>query len=411
VKPPLSPVAGRLLREALVANEHPNSKDVVPDTGYAAARAELIELAVRERASRQLRAKVGRVLLVPVVAATFAMAVLGARSLFVRPPAEIAAATFSVGGGERGEIGAYYAADAAAPLSLKFDDGSGVELLPGARARVTESRVEKQVLSLETGSAKFNVVHRPNSRWEVKAGPYVVHVTGTSFALSWEGKSQELTLKMKEGAVIVTGPGLSEPRRVEGGEELRASASRDASKDSVPVAPTTAPSSEPSVSEPSTSEPPRSAVRDAGWSELVGRGDYRAVLQAAERRGMNEVLASGSMKDLRALADAARFQGEVALAQRVLSTLRTRFPGTEAAASATFLLGRQADDANDLRAALRYYDEYLAEGGKLAAEASGRRMLVLSRLGRREESRRAAAEYLRRFPNGPYAKKASTLAR
>jgi hypothetical protein len=231
-------------------------------------------------------------------------------------------------------------------------------------------------------------------------------VTGTAFALSWEGKSQALSLKMRQGSVIVTGPGLVEPRRVSGQEEFRASP--ETFQAPSPVAPSSVEAPAPAVQ-----EAPRnpSALRESSWSELLARGDYAGILQAAKRRGVNEVLASGSMSDLRALADAARFQGEVALATRVLSTLRTRFPRTEAASSATFLLGRQADDANDLRSALRYYDQYLAEGGKLTPEAHGRRMLVLSRLGRRDEARRAAEEYLRRFPSGPYSKKASTLAR
>jgi hypothetical protein len=404
MKSVLSETAGRLLREALTAGERGRSKDaIVPDVGYAAARAGLIETAVREREHRTRRARAGRFLLVPIAAATMLLATLGARSLFRDSPEEHAG--FQVGK-VRGDVGAYYAATSEAPLAIRFDDGSGVELLPGARARITESEDQKQVLSLETGSASFDVVHRPGTRWEVKAGPYVVHVTGTAFALSWEGKSQALSLKMRQGSVIVTGPGLVEPRRVSGQEEFLASP--ETFQAPSPVAPSSV-----EVPAPSAQEAPRnpSAPRESSWSELLARGDYAGILQAAKRRGVNEVLASGSMSDLRALADAARFQGEGALATRVLSTLRARFPRTEAASSATFLLGRQADDANDLRSALRYYDQYLAEGGKLTPEAHGRRMLVLSRLGRRQDARRAAEEYLRRFPSGPYSKKASTLAR
>ncbi len=73
------------------------------------------------------------------------LVVLGARSL-VREVSEERSG-FRVGSRIRGEVGAYYAADAGASLPLRFDDGSGVELLPGARARVTESQGKKQVLS------------------------------------------------------------------------------------------------------------------------------------------------------------------------------------------------------------------------------------------------------------------------
>ena len=71
--------------------------------------------------------------------------------------------------------------------------------------------------------------------------------------------------------------------------------------------------------------------------------------------------------------------------------------------SAAFLLGRMADDGGSPAQALRWYDTYLeqAPGGGLAAEALGRRMLALKRLGNVPQSQDAARDYLRRFPNGP----------
>jgi hypothetical protein len=69
------------------------------------------------------------------------------------------------------------------------------------------------------------------------------------------------------------------------------------------------------------------------------------------------------------------------------------------------LLGRVADDARDPAGAVGWYDRYLAEAshGSLAGEALGRRMLAIRRLNDAENSRRAASEYLDRFPGGPYA--------
>lgn len=409
MKASLSQAAGRVLREALATHEPAQKNEaIVPDVGYAAARASLIAAAVREREQRVWRGKVGRVLLVPAVAVALGLAVVGARSLWLGEPSEVSSG-FRIGEERRGEVGALYVAQAEAPLPLRFEDGSDVELRPGARARVTELKSGKLVLALEEGSARFKVTPGRNT-WEITAGPYAVHVTGTVFILAWSASSQELLLKMEQGAVVVSGPTLSEPRRVSGQEELRLRASSESPPPSV--------SSEPVASNDNTHEErgadDRRGVqlpREPGWAELLARGDYDLILQAAERRGIAEVLASGSLSDLRALADAARFRGEVSLSRRALTSLRARFPKTDAASTATFLLGRQADDANDWQTALRYYDEYLATGGKLSAEASGRRMLVLAKLGRREESRHAAEEYLKRFPNGPYAKKANTLAR
>ena len=57
-------------------------------------------------------------------------------------------------------------------------------------------------------------------------------------------------------------------------------------------------------------------------------------------------------------------------------------------------------------------DRYLAEApqGPLAAEALGRRMVALRHLGEVEACRKAARDYLRRFPSGPYAGVAGEIA-
>ena len=62
--------------------------------------------------------------------------------------------------------------------------------------------------------------------------------------------------------------------------------------------------------------------------------------------------------------------------------------------------------------ALAWYDRYLREApsGAYAAEAMGRMMLVLQRQQRTEEARTLAADYLRRFPQGVYARAARAVA-
>jgi TolA-binding protein len=81
-----------------------------------------------------------------------------------------------------------------------------------------------------------------------------------------------------------------------------------------------------------------------------------------------------------------------------------RFASAPAARSAAYLLGRMADDAGDARRAIDWYERYLTEApsGSLAPEALGRRMLALRRLGDLTSARRAAEDYLRRFPEGTY---------
>jgi TolA-binding protein len=143
----------------------------------------------------------------------------------------------------------------------------------------------------------------------------------------------------------------------------------------------------------------------------VRRGDYTSVLREAEHRGIDRAIDGAGVEDLGALADAARFTGRHDVARRALVALRDRFAGSVRAASAAFLLGRMLDEGGDAAGALVWYDRYLAEApaGALAAEALGRRMLALRRLGEREAATTAASGYLRRFPAGPYASVANEL--
>jgi hypothetical protein len=164
-------------------------------------------------------------------------------------------------------------------------------------------------------------------------------------------------------------------------------------------------------------ETPRPALGAAAprarWSERLADGGAAGILAEAQRRGVASVLARASSEDLAALADAARFRKQDELARRVLLAQRRRFPGTLRAEEASFLLGRLADGpAGRDPDALAWYDRYLREApaGAYAAEAMGRMMLVLEREQRTEEARTLAADYLRRFPQGVYARAARAVA-
>jgi hypothetical protein len=81
---------------------------------------------------------------------------------------------------------------------------------------------------------------------------------------------------------------------------------------------------------------------------------------------------------------------------------------------AAFFLGGLAEEPAGKTAAVAafgWYDRYLRESpdGTYTAQALGRKMVVAERLGERAEARAAAAEYLRRFPSGPYAGRARAL--
>ena len=119
--------------------------------------------------------------------------------------------------------------------------------------------------------------------------------------------------------------------------------------------------------------------------------------------------ASPSAEQLLAQADAERLTGRSADAERTLRSVRARFPGSPAAANAAFLLGKSAEAAGDTARALSLYDTHLRESGSLAAEALGRKMLILYRLGN-AECQATSRQYLKQFPNGPYARQAREIS-
>jgi hypothetical protein len=295
------------------------------------------------------------------------------------------------------------------PLSIRFSDGTELDLGPGSKGRVAEVTGDGARIVLAAGVLQARVVHRPRARWAVDAGPYTVEVTGTAFDVGWSAERQELELSLHDGGVIVRGPSLPDGFRVAAGQRLVASAETgDAQLTSLLAVP-------PRVEEPAPPSPgpasdghvqARSASRATPtWSEMLADGNFRRVIDAAEARGMDATLARGSLADVVALSDAARYVHERALAKRGLLTERSRFAGSPEARGAAFVLGRMADDAGARDEAIRWYDTYLAESprGSLVAEALGRKLVALVESGDAARARAVAQEYTKRFPQGAHA--------
>jgi TolA-binding protein len=142
--------------------------------------------------------------------------------------------------------------------------------------------------------------------------------------------------------------------------------------------------------------------RSVPWSDLIAKGDFSAIVQDAERRGLDVTLARGSALDLITLADAARYTRKYETARQALLALRARFAGSDRAKEAAFFLGRLSEvGPASSDAALTWYDTYLAEAGRgpYASEALGRKLTLLARTDR-ELARKAARTYLQRFPQG-----------
>ena len=92
---------------------------------------------------------------------------------------------------------------------------------------------------------------------------------------------------------------------------------------------------------------------------------------------------------------------------------RERFPRSDRAHEAAFLLGRlsEASADGDVRA-LSWYDRYLNEAptGAYASEALGRKMTATEKVKGLSDARDIARDYLRRFPRGTYAGAARAMS-
>jgi transmembrane sensor len=321
---------------------------------------------------------------------------LGPRNLSyeVRGSAHIDEHSIAAVGGERAEV--------------RFSDGSTYQLFPGTKLQVGASTPDGSSLSLQRGELLASVVHRASTHWSVTAGPFEVVVVGTRFGARWDVERQRVSVELHEGAVEVKGGGLAAPIVVHAGQRLEAGVARDDWKLTA-LAPTSATSAAPALlgesarpAEPAPASSPTQspeplesppALNGAGaaaatsatptpassWSTLMSHSDFRGIVQEAKTLGVERCFNSCTPANLRILADAARYTGEPALAEKSLLALRGRSPAQAAAAG--FFLGRLYESGGRAGEALKMYDRYLAEAphGDYADEAHAGKARLLQR--------------------------------
>ncbi|HSU40618.1 MAG TPA: FecR domain-containing protein [Polyangiaceae bacterium] len=317
-------------------------------------------------------------------------------------------------------------------VELDFDEGSTFVLTPGTRGRLRALSADGARFEVDHGTAAFRITPSPERRWIVEAGPFLVSVKGTDFTVVWDPTAERLDVELRRGRVTVSGPVVGDDLGLRPGQHLAVSLPRaettitearlgsapaaaadsgDAAAPTVAVTPSAreAPSS---LSVPSSAARPPAAER--GWRQALAKGQWDRILADVERAGVTASLQTLSSDDLFVLADAARYRRRPDLARAALLTERERFPNSPRSLDAVFLLGRVEElRPNGSAQAIARYDEYLAHApsGTYAAEALGRKMILVKATAGPERAREIASEYLRRFPNGSYAEAARTLQR
>ncbi len=311
-----------------------------------------------------------------------------------------------------------------AEQSLRFSDGSSVVAGPHTTTRVMQTTPDGARLTLERGHVDAHVVHREASRWQVAAGPFVVHVTGTRFRVNWDPQTEKLAVSVSEGKVEVTGDGRPK-HELTAGSVLELSASSAVGLQSAPLAepPAAAASAEPNPEnatadgvrdEDELIRPRKPAEHKPDFRELSTAGHYKEALAAIEQQGFAASCESLGARDLLTLGSTARLAGRADRAKEAYLAARRRFPNSSESGISAFSLGRLASDAGRASDATGWFKRYLTEqpNGPLAREAAGRLIELLGQTGDTARAREAAESYLKRYPTGPHAALArSVLAR
>lgn len=165
----------------------------------------------------------------------------------------------------------------------------------------------------------------------------------------------------------------------------------------------------PAASEP---EPPTEPTKDQEptssapppWKAMLDEGRYDALLTELGPSQLEQALWQAAPRQLIDLGAAARHLRDNR-AGYIYSVARSRFPGTDAAADAAFVLGRMQFHSGTYRTSATWFETYLRErpDGRFAREAAGRVVEAYDQSGDDDRARDAAEEYLRRYPNGPHA--------
>lgn len=314
--------------------------------------------------------------------------------------------------------------------AVRFSDGTELWVEPAARAEVASVSARGADIRLQHGQLRLQVAKRPGADWNVLAGAYRVHVTGTSLAVALGEDGENLEVRLFAGAVAVSGPlidgeiAVSRAQRlsVDGKlrrvrvqpldvPEVRAAPEAllpeaDVARDGVAPAPDARPAAPLGNAARARQRPPRKPA----WSSQVAAGKFDDVLSAAEKQGLESVYGRASLDDLSALADAARYGRRHVIARAALLAMRRRFASSAPAKQAAFLLGRLMEDES-APSALEWYERYLQEEprGVHASQALGRKMLIVYERGGASAAAAIAREYLEHFPDGSYAPSARRI--
>jgi len=265
-------------------------------------------------------------------------------------------------------------------MPLRVDDDARVVVGPSSQVRFAGGSPGRRRLVLEHGTAS---VSSEASEWIVHVGDYEVRVSGTC-TIEWKPEVQSLVIESRHGRAELVGSDIVPSHVVPSGERFEwsrdtaTSPGRVRKPDDVPKSRAKRAGAE-RVSARKGSRALAAPAAEQGveaptWRALAARGDFRAAFAEAERLGMAQLCETLPSDALLDLADVARYSGAREATTKALRAIRSRFPGTDAAARAAFDMGRL--HARDCEQARLWFGTYLSERPAGAMAAAARRRLA-----------------------------------
>lgn len=140
---------------------------------------------------------------------------------------------------------------------------------------------------------------------------------------------------------------------------------------------------------------------------MLEREAYKDAIEKLPPAEIDAAIRQANADQLLSLGTAARLLDDHR-SELIYNMLRSRFPGSDQAADAAFMLGRMDFHAHSYASAAAWLETYLRENpdGRFARGATGRLIEAYDRLGDRALLRSAATRYLSRYPDGPHAARA-----
>lgn len=253
-------------------------------------------------------------------------------------------------------------------------DGSRILIETPATQITKRSESSGEVLfELTAGAARFEVAHRPERKFRVRAGRVEVEVVGTRFRV--ERRGERTLVAVERGRVLVSWPGAS--TALSAGEQGVYPPLQPVASSPEPAAPS---------AEPAAAALPQMSAPLVASSESAVRGP--------------------SAEELFAAADRARAAGHPQEAVRVLRELTHRFPRDGRSSLAAFTRGRLLlENLGQPEEAARAFAQARALAGgssALAEDALAREASAWRSAGNTGEAARCAKLYRALYPRGAH---------